>query len=294
MIHLGLDGAAKDAAVTAYCAAHGVRRVVVFSPAKYRRPCSFPAHEHVEWAEIILYKFYYRLLQDVDGSTLLVVDECLRAQNRHDLTYNCLRLFANQTPHVLVFQYLPLIDAWDDFAVLFDLVTRSRWKREKVGGALLREARVRVEPVRLELRPVEVKVDDRTRAAYAREKEKLLAQVRGDPGKDPHVIPRNLLLVGGRAKLAHVDPTRAYLGRNDRFKLPNLETYREPSYPRAPYTVFELPHGFLDLVDVLALSRQASFDVLVADLKADRWYLERFRAWAERLREAYRTLGVAP
>lgn len=293
MIHLGLTDAAKDAVIAAYCAAHGIRKVVLFSPTKYRLACSFPQHEHVEWAEIILYKFYYRLLQEIDGSTLLVVNECLRTQNRHDLTYNCLRLFAQQTPHVLVFQYLPLIDAWEDFAILFDLVTRSRWKREKVGGALLREIPIRVAPVPLELRPVHVATDEKLRAAYAREKAKLLEQVRGDPSKDPHLIPRNLLLVGGKAKLARVDSARSYVGRNDRFKLPNLQTYKEPSYPRAPYVVFELPHNFLDFADFLALSRQASLDVLVTDLKADRWYFERFTAWAARLREAYRTLGGA-
>ena len=70
--------------------------------------------------EIIQYKFYYRLLQEIGKDTLLVVNECLRMQNRYDLTYNCLRLFLQQTPHALVFQYLPIIDTIADFMVLFD------------------------------------------------------------------------------------------------------------------------------------------------------------------------------
>lgn len=292
MIFLGLDDAAKDAEIVRYCAEHAIRKVVIFSPEKYRRACSFPEHEHIEWAEIIKYKFYYRLLQEIDASTLVVVNECLRTQNRHELTYNCIRLFLQQTPHQLVFEYLPLIDTWDDFAILFDFDTGSRWKREKIGAELLREAKVRVTPVHVELRAVLVDVDAKTRAAYANEKTALLADVRSDPGKDPHNIPRNLYLVGGKAKLGHVDPRRAYVGRNNRLKIPGLTTYKEGAYPGAPHVVFELPHNFIDFVDFLALSRQTRLDVLVADLPVDRWYLERYQTWTGRLRDAYATLGT--
>lgn len=291
MILLGLGDAAKDAEIARYAAEHQIRKVVVLAPEKYRRPCSFMPSESIEWAEIIQYKFYYRLLAEIDGSTLVVVNECLRTQNRHDLTYNCIRLFIAQTPHVLVFQHLPLIDTWEDFAVLFDFATKSRWKREKIGADLLREATVRVAPVPLELHAIPVQVDAKTRTAYEKEKAALLADVRSDPGKDPHNIPRNLYLCGGKAKLGHVDPAIAYLGRNERFKLANITTYKEPAYPSAPYVVFELPHNFIDLADFLALSRQARLDVLVADLKVDRWYFDRYQAWAQRLRDAYALLA---
>ncbi len=290
MIFLGLDDAAKDAEIVRTCAEHGITKVVILSPSKYRRPCSFPAHEHVEWADVITYVFYYRLLQEIGPSTLVVVNECLRTQNRYELAYNCIRLFLAQTPHVLVFQYLPLIDTFDDFAALFDLDTKSRWKREKIGPSRLGEATIRVAPVPLELRAVEVPTDAKTRAAYTREKRRLID---GIGLKDPHTIPRNLYLMSGRAKMAHVAAARAraYVGRNDRFKLDRFATYKELVYPAAPYTVFELPHAFLDFVDFLALSRQTSLDVLVADLKVDRWYFERYQAWAARLREAYAALG---
>lgn len=293
MILLGLDDAAKDAEIARYCAEHAIRKVFILSPAKYRRPCSIEAHEHIEWAEIILYKFYYRLLQEIDGATLLVVNECLRTQNRHELTYNCMRLFLAQTPHRLVFQHLPIIDTWDDFAILFDFDTNSRWKREKIGTELLHEATVRVARVPLEIHAVPAVVDAKTKATYAKEKDALLAEVRSDPGKDPHNIPRNLYLVGGKAKLSHVEPARAYVGRNTRFRIQGLTTYKEPGYPCAPYVVFELPHNFIDMNDFLALSGQTRLDVLVADLPVDRWYLDRYQAWAGRLRDAYATLGAA-
>lgn len=291
MIFLGLDDAAKQREIARYCAERNVRKVVIFSPARFRPAfdLSVPV-EHIEWAEIIQYKHYYRLLQEIDGSTLLVVNECLRTQNRNELTYNCLRLFLQQADHQLVFQYLPLIDTWADFAILFDFDTKSRWKREPIGPELLREAKVSVAAPPLELRAIPVEVDAKTRAAYAREKAQLLDEVRGDVTKDPHNIPRNLYLAGGRAKLARVADGRACVGRNNRFKLPGLATYAEATYPSAPYVVVELPHNFIEFASFLALSRQASLDVLVADLPVDRWYFERYEAWLGRLRDAYATL----
>lgn len=292
MILLGLDDAAKQTEIARYVAEHGVRRVVVFSPQRFRPSFDLEVPvEHVEWAEIILYRFYYRLLREIDRDTLLIVNECLRTQNRNDLTYNCLRLYLQNTDHRLVFQYLPLIDTSDDFAVLFDFDTKSRWKREKIGTDRLSEASLRVVPVPIVLEPVEVPVDAKIRTVYAREKSKLLAEVREDVDKDPHLIPRNLLLVSGKAKIAHVDPGRRYVGRNNRLKLANVETYREAKGP-GERVVFEFCHNFIDFADFLAVSRQHVVPVLVADTKTEHWYLDRFQGWAQRLRDAYATLGA--
>ena len=305
MIHLGLDDAAKGEVVARYRAEHAIRKVYVLSPERFAPPFApvkmdDPTTQgggvegvYLEWSAIIQYRYFYKLMQEVDGETLVVVNECLRTQNRHDLTYNCIRNFLQQTTHVLVFQYLPILDTWNDFAILFDFATKSRWKREAIGVDRLAEATVRGVAIPLELHPVPVAIDAATRAAYAREKAVLLAEVRSDPGKDPHLIPRNLYLVSGKAKLAHVAAGGAYLGRNQRLKIHGLATYKEASYPRTPYTVVELPHAFGDLADVLTLSRQTRLEVLVADLPADRWYLELYQAWLGRLRDAYTMLGMA-
>lgn len=289
MIALGLDDQAKRAEIAAHQARHDITKTFTISP---KHAVLDGAWEHIPYEESFWYKYYYRLLQTIDKRTLLVINECARSRNRHELVFNCIRQYAHQTPHVLVFQHLPFIDTWEDFGVLFDFATKSMWKREKVTQAMLSEAQIRVEPMLPELRPIAVPVDAKTAASYAREKAALLAEVRGDPSKDPHNIPRNLYLLGGKAKLAHVDPARSYVGRNTRFKLPNLSTYREERYDRGPYTVFELPHNFIDFTDFLFLSRQRSLDVLVAELKVDRWYLDRYQAWVGRLREAYAMLGA--
>lgn len=289
MIFLGLDEAAKREVIARYVAAHGIKKVFVFHPERFPLALEIGVpHESIEWAEIIMYRTYYRLIQEIGPDALLVVTECQRTQNRHDLTYNCLRNFTYQAGHVLVFQRLPIIDTWEDFAVLFDLTTKSRWKRDKIGPEHVREAKIHVAPIPLDLRPIEVVTDDKVRAAYAKEKRKLID---GIGLRDPHTIPRNLYLMSGKAKLAHVEAGRSYVGRNNRFKLDNMTTYGEATSAGAPHVVFELPHNFLNFVDFLSASRQASLDVLVADLKVDRWYFERYQAWVQRVREAYDTLG---
>lgn len=296
MIWLGLDDAAKADVVARFRAERDIRKMFVLSPKRFApsfAPEQMTAPEtqcdgrdglFIDWPDLIQYRFYYRLLQQIDASTLVVVNECLRTQNRHDLTYNCVRNYLNQTPHVLVFQYLPIIDMAADMMTLFDFVTRSRWKREPFDAELVRrEAHVHVEPAAPALHAIRFEAPASTHAAYARERAALFDAVRADPEKDPHVIPRNLLLVSGKAKLPHVDAARRYAGRNNRFKLAGLDTWREVATPE-PRVAFELPHNFGELADALAVTRQRTLDVLVSDTKADRWYFDRFAAWAERVR----------
>lgn len=285
MICLGYTAAEKDACVSEYCAAHDIARVFVLTPDRFRVALS-AEHEAVEWAEIIEYRFFYRLLQEIDASTLIVINECLRTQKRSDLTYNCMRHFLQQTEHQIVFQYLPLIDTFDDFMILFDFDTRSRWKRDKWRPEMRSEVDLHVREAAPTFEPIDVPTDEKTKAAYAREKRKLID---GIGLKDPHTIPRNLYLMSGKAKLPHVDTGARYVGRNNRFGLSNLETYRDVSEPGGR-TVFELPHNFIDFADFLSVSRQRKAKVLRADLKVDHWYFDRYQAWAGRLADAYATL----
>ena len=287
MIRLGLADDAKQDVVRRYCAERSIRRVFALSPDRFMVTFApGPPVDHIEYSDTIEYRVFYRLLQEIDADTLVVINECLRTQNRYDLTYNCIRNFLNQTSHQIVFQYLPLIDRFDDFMVLFDWETRSRWKREKWNERFKTEMDFAAEPVALEFHEAHVPVDSKTRVAYARKKRELID---GIGLKDPHTIPRNLYLMSGKAKLGAVSPTEHYIGRNNRFKIPTLHTYREDSYPER-YTVFEFCHNFIDFSDFLALSRQTSVDILTSDLKVDGWYLQRYRDWATRIADAYAAL----
>lgn len=288
MIHLGRTPAEKTAIVRDYCQGRDITRVVVLSPEKFDIAPGVDAR-HVDWPEIIMYRTFYPLLQEIDARTLVVVNECLRTQNRHDLTYNCIRHYLNQAGHALVFQWLPIIDSIEDFMILFDFDTSSRWKRERFDEGLLAECGLSVTLRTPMLAPVTVPVDDKTRALYQHQKTKLFAEL---GNKDPHTIPRNLYLISGKAKLPHIQPFAWHVGRNTRFKLDQIQTYKEPTYPHAPYTVFEFPHNFIDFSDFLALAQMERAEALVADLAVDRWYFERYTNWTQRVDDAYASLSA--
>lgn len=287
MIFLGFTTAQKDDIVTRYCADHGIVKVYQLAPAKFAMPLTFPNAEHIEWAGIIQYKYFYRLLSEIDKTSLIVVNECLRTQDRNDLTYNCMRHFLQQAGHQIIFQYLPIIDSIEDFMILFDLDTRSQWKREAFRPELLREASINIRAITPNLHPIAVEASVKDRETYTATKAKLFAEL---GLKDPHTLPRNLHLVSGKAKLRHVQTDAHYIGRNNRFKLPDMQTYKEGNYVHAPYTVFEFCHNFIDFVDFLSLSKQTEIPALVADLKADQWYFDRYQRWLGRLSDAYSAL----
>lgn len=282
MICIGFDTTAKLNTVADYCAENGVRKVFALSPQRFRVEFSGPNVEHVEWSQIIQYKYFYRLLQEIDDDTLIVVNECLRTQNRNDLTYNCIRNFLNQTSQQIVFQHLPVIDTIDDFMVLFDFDTRSRWKRHPFDPQLVREARIEVHRRPIRISATRVSASPKDHDAYALKKRELIENI---GLRDPHTIPRNLLLLAGKCKLEHVDPRRWYVGRNNRFKLERMATYREVA-DRAPRDVFEFCHSFIDFSDFLAVTGQLAVKALVSDLKVDEWYLQRFQEWANRVNDA--------
>lgn len=288
MIVLGATPAQQAHRIERYVAQQAVRKVVIICPARFRFPVAIDA-QWVDWPEIIQYKTYFPLLQSIDKDTLVVLSECLRTKDRHCLTYNCIRLYLAQAGHRLIFQRLPFIDSMDDFAILFDFATGSRWKRTAPQDLPLTECPVEVTPVPVSLRPVPVATDQRAKEAYAKERARLFAKVEADHS-DPHTLPRNLYLVGGKAKAAAIQADRLYLGRNNRLKIPTLHTYDSTSYPSGEFTIFELPHDHIDMCDAVTLTGQHCLDVLTADLKADRWYVDRFTTWTQRLADGYAAL----
>jgi hypothetical protein len=289
VILLGYDDEDARAEVVRYCETHPIRRVVVIASERFLPMWTLPVpHEVVAWSDVIRYVFFYRLLQEIDGDTLVVVYECLRTQDRHDLTYNCIRHYLHKTPHRLIVQRLPIIDDVSDVMTLVDFATDSRWKREQPRAEILRAVEWSVRDIAVSFDAVDVATTAKERDAYARQKRALID---GLGVGDPHTIPRNLLLLAGRAKARWVaasgDSSRRYLGRNARLGIETLDTYDEAVRERAPYTVLEFCHRFIDFSDVVTATGQATYQALVTDLKVDRWYFDRFVAWAGRVRDAY-------
>jgi len=282
MICLGYSAVEKDATIMNFCSEHCIKKVFILSPQKHFFECSFDNHELVEYGDIIRYVYFYRLLQEIDEDTLVVVNECLQTKNRNDLTYNCVRNFLNQTDKQIIFNYLPIIETVDDFFTLFDFDTRSKWKRD-TNLELLQNSEIHIKPVDIKFNRIDVFTDRKTKNKYADKKKDLINNI---GLRDPHTVPRNLLLLAGKSKLDVLDKNKQYVGRNNRFKLDNLVTYKETK-SLSTYTVFEFCHNIVDFVDFVARTRQTDVDVLVSDLKVDGWYFDRYCNWADELRRAY-------
>lgn len=291
-IHLGYSDAQKLSIIRDYVAANDIDHIVVISPP--HAALHVDGADHITYADVIMYVTFYRLLQEIHHSSLVVINECLRTQNRYDLTYNCIRNYLNQTHHQLIFQHLPQINTREDFMVLFDFDTGSRWKRRGFDiDLILDNTQVCVQPVPLQFHRINVPTSSKTRDKYTREKERLFA---GLGNRDPHTIPRNLYLIGGADKLAHAGNSQGTLfapapthlvARNQRLKCDCLSTYDSATRENVPYAVLEIPHRFIDFSDFMFTTGQSAFAVLVADLKVDHWYFNRYSEWSERIHATY-------
>ena len=297
MIGIGYTEAEKRETIARYQAEHGICQTIVISADDFQ--LEIPGAETVPYSQVIMYVTFYRLLQTITPDTLLVLNECLRTQNRYDLSYNCIRNYLNMTEHQLIFQQLPQIDTREDFMILFDWDTRSRWKRQHFDANLIAdEARVDVRPLLLRFEAVPVPTSKATQKKYARERDRLFAELKASH-RDPHVIPRNLYLLGGKDKRAYIDSqalplfgeTERYVARNKRLGRENVVTYSDVT-PGAEYTIVELPHRFIDFCDFIQRTGQTTHRVLVADLKVDQWYFQRYQEWAKRIHDTYTSLSA--
>jgi len=295
MIYIGYDNEQKRIQIEHYRSAHDVHKVVVISADDF--PLPIKESDQVNYSDAIMYVTFYRLLQEIDDRTLIVINECLRTQNRYDLTYNCIRNFLNQTSHQLIFQQLPQIDTREDFMILFDFDTHSRWRRRPFDPFLIRkEAQIEVKPLPIEFIRTDVPTSEKTRARYEQERKKMFQEL---GSRDPHILPRNLYLLGGADKLAHINANDMplfsvscgqYVARNRRLNSDKIVTYDEVRFGQT-YGIVELPHRFIDHADFIRRTGQASSNVLVADLKVDHWYFNRYQEWSERIHETYTNLS---
>lgn len=284
MIYLGQNSSEKKDIITHYCSRNNIEKVVFVSPEKFFFELDDTTIEVVEYKQVIQYKFFYRLLKEINNNTLIVINECIRTSNRNDLTYNCIRHYLNQTKHQLIFQYFPFINSFDDFMILFDFDTNSQWKREQFSRELLKECSVHVKKHSIIVNPVRVNASSVLKEKYEKEKQQLFSEI---GLKDPHTIPRNLHLLGGKEKLLKVESSKKYIARNNRFKLDNISTYSDLLEPNQAYILFEHCHNFIDFNDVCCLTNQLEFSLITTDLKVDEWYLERLNNWIKMLEDGY-------
>lgn len=140
------------------------------------------------FSESDMYKHYYYLLQHINPRSLVILNEILKRENRYDLKYNCIRKYVIQTQHRLVFNFFPLINHEEDFAILYDMIQDNPFLKEPYRYITHFEG-VHLHHFYLDLAVTEHSFDEDTVREYEAEKEAIIKEVK----KDPNIIPRRLL-----------------------------------------------------------------------------------------------------
>ncbi len=279
MIRIGLSSSEKQKVLDRYLDEHKIRKVFVLYFEKLKPNFWLKVDcEYIEWKDIIMYKFFYRLLEEIDDECLIIVDELMRTQNRSELTYNCAHHYLNQTPHKIIFEYFPFIEDQDDFMILLDFENKGRYKghgftpehfeginilvkHNPIGFDILGEPALDVDP------------DE-----YEQEKDRLFAEL---GNKHPDTIPRKLHVFVGKWKRPYIDWGEKYIARNSRFGLDNVTTYRK--LPGDERIMIDFPVRRLELIDYLKRSEATRIRFLSTKTSVDQYYEDSFRDWLQRV-----------
>lgn len=284
MIRIGFSEQKKKQTVREYVNSCNIEKVYCFYYKGY--PIKFNLEipvKYIEYSEIIMYRTFYPLLEAIDDKTLLIFNECLRTQNRSELTYNCAHHYLNQTPHRIIFEYFPFIDTKDDFMVLLDFENKDKYKGKSFDYLYLKDEDIVMRPVNIKLTMINVEVTESEQIKYNKYRDKLFNNL---GMKDPDTIPRNLQLFAGDIKKKAIEPDRLYVARNKRFSLDNVKSYTEIT-EKGNYTVIDMHYRKIDFNDFLKINRMNKITYLTTVLSIDNYITNEFIKWKARLDAIY-------
>lgn len=284
MIRIGLGERQKQKVVSEYLSTNKIKKIFCFYfkkfPIKFNVDCEI---EYIERADIEMYKYFYRLLEEIDENSLIVMDECMRTQNRSELIYNCAHHYCNQTPHKIVFEYFPIIEDKNDFMILLDFINKGKYKGKSFDYMFLQDEDIKIRPRKIRFDSISVDVTEKDKARYEEHKEKLFANL---GNKDPDTIPRNLQLFAGDLKKKAIEPEKHYVARNKRFKLDNVLSYQEIE-GKGDYIIIDTHYRRLDFNDFLKITGMTRIKYLNTMLTIDDYIVTEFTKWKARLDAIY-------
>ena len=271
----------KQKILSHYIEHNGIKKCLVIHSERLKQEYEIPVpHEYIEYHQTIMYKNYYRLLQWVDKYTLIVTDNIMVTQQRHQLEYNCINNFINQTPHRLVFNYLPFIEDKHDFMILLDFYNKNLYKGEPFRWEYLKDVNLRIKPVHLNFNFIDTPMSEKNKAAYEAKKEKLFAEI---GLRDPDTIPRNLAIFAGDLRKDNVDASAIYTARNARLKKLQFTQYKDNDLN----VIFDFPTKRVEFITLLSLTKKLDVDVVTSELSIDQFFKKDYLAWRDRLEEFY-------
>lgn len=284
MIRIGLTANKKQYEINEYLVRNEINKIFVFYPSRYHLIVDTNVQiEHIEYNDIIMYKFFYRLLEVIDNHTLLIFNECLRTQNRSELTYNCAHHYCNQTPHKIIFEFFPIIDTKSDLMILLDLENKGKYKGKSFDYIFLQNEDIKIKPFKIKLETINVAITEKDHERYDKKKEQLFDNL---GSKDPDTIPRNLQIFSGDLKKKAIDPDKNYISRNKRFKMDNVKSYQEIT-GKGDYIIIDMHHRRLNFNDFLKTTNMNKVKYLSTVLSIDSVVINEFVKWQARLEAIY-------
>ncbi len=287
MIRMGLNQTNKQKVLDKYMTEHKIRKVFILYFKKFKPVFDIPIdHEYVEYSDIEMYKYFYRLLQEIGNDCLVVVDECMRTRNRSELIYNCAHHYLNQTEHKIIFEYFPFIENMDDFMILLDFLNKGKYKGKGFDWQFIKDEDIQAKRHEIDFTVEQIKMTDEIVKAYLKKKEQLFDNL---GNKDPDTLPRDLHVYAGNFKKPYIKGDKQYIARNARYNLPNVATYQNPI--KADY-ILDFHYRRLDFNDYLKTFDIHDVTFISSGLPVDDYYEGEFKAWINRLGEFYAKASV--
>jgi len=284
MIRIGLSSQEKQKELSKYLESHGIDKIFCFyhknCPITFKVGCSI---EYIEYSNIVMYKYFYRLLEEIGETSLIVLDGCMRTQNRNDLTYNCVHHYCNQTSHKIIFEFFPIIDNKDDFMILLDFEDKTKYKSKLFDYVFLQTENIKIKPFRMHLQVINVMTSRHDLKRYKKKRDQLFADL-GE--KDPNTIPRALQLLAGDIKKNALNDIDVYVARNKRIKLDNVRTYEEIS-GKGDFTIIDMHYRRLNFNDFLKAAQLSKLRYLSTTLPIDTVLASEFMKWKARVDAIY-------
>ena len=209
--------------------------------------------------DVIMYKVFYPLLAEVNNEYLLVVDECLKYQDKSHLTYNCLFHVLRLSGDVLIFQYNPIIQQKEDYNILNKLNSFSKSKEKIIKGKFTPG-----------LKDKRIFATEKELSEYNKQKENQFSII---GNRDPDIIPRYLHLWASSIRKRGVEPFKNYIGRGNKQKISNFVTY--DSVKNNNVVIFDFPCYHNDFWLAIR-DKEDKVEVITSNLPVDLFYFNQY------------------
>ena len=197
MVKIYLGNQNKNKIVEDYIKANNIDKVYIIGE---KLDINFEKYENIKFSDTIMYKYFYRLLQEINKNSLIVLNECLRKQNRYDLTYNCIRRYVLQTNHRIIFNYYPIISQEQDFMILYDMIQNNPFLKEQY-KYITKFENIEIGEIIFDVEKEDIVLDKNIVEQYEQKKDEIIKEVK----KDPDIIPRRLLKFSKKNKPSGYD-----------------------------------------------------------------------------------------